>query len=411
MTGEGRVRTGFIVAVCVLIPFAAHAIWDQVEATRLSNAIRAIQNRGEPVNLSAARRPLDSDEQRQASRMYFAAALLAFTKEPTGATRPALQVLDLATPLDFRRFSSDRPTYSYLASDLSQLSRVNALRTEDLAMRGDAPGAAASHLASVRLLRAFTGSSRWFASSPVNELVVLLSRTQPDEAALRALQYAYEQQATNDGVLDALLEQRAAQLEFCWPYTVGRSSWVQRLRSGPLARDVDPIGFIVLRPWLTHRVINMLERFDEEIALARQPWPQRFESMKALHRLDPGPRQPLSPVPIGTAMLGVPMPPVIAGPGAIRVGENLALNRSAVVVLGVERFRRQHNGAAPPTVDALVPQYLTSLPTDPFSGKPLRFTQDATAYTIYSVGMNQRDDGGALQEGDVGIRIPFNGNR
>jgi hypothetical protein len=321
-------------------------------------------------------------------------------------------VLDLATPLDFRRFAADRPTYSYLTSDLVQLARVNALRTEELAMRGDASSAAASHLASVRLLRAFTGSTRWFVSSPVKELVMLLSRTQPDEASLRALQYAYEQQANNDGVLDALLEQRAAQLESCWPYTAGRSSWVQRLRSGPFVRGSDPIGFIALRPWLTHRVIDMLERFDEEIKLARQPWPQRFESMKALHRLEPGPRPPLGRVDIGRVVLGVPMPAAIAGPGAIRVGENLALNRCAVVALGVERFKRQH-GAAPQSIDALVPQYLKSLPTDPFSGAALRYTQDSAGYTIYSVGMNQRDDGGTVQEkeGDVGIRVPFEGNR
>jgi hypothetical protein len=54
----------------------------------------------------------------------------------------------------------------------------------------------------------------------------------------------------------------------------------------------------------------------------------------------------------------------------------------------------------------LVPQYLTSLPPDPFSGNPLRFKQDATGYTVYSVGTNQRDDGGAIKEGDVGIRVP-----
>jgi hypothetical protein len=43
----------------------------------------------------------------------------------------------------------------------------------------------------------------------------------------------------------------------------------------------------------------------------------------------------------------------------------------------------------------------------------MHYKQDSAGYTIYSVGRNQRDDGGAVQEGegDVGIRVPFKGNR
>jgi hypothetical protein len=69
-----------------------------------------------------------------------------------------------------------------------------------------------------------------------------------------------------------------------------------------------------------------------------------------------------------------------------------------------------------------VPQYLASIPVDPYSGAPLLFRSAADAYTIYSIGPNQKDDGGdltsdldrAVQRGwgrriisgaDVGVRV------
>ena len=78
----------------------------------------------------------------------------------------------------------------------------------------------------------------------------------------------------------------------------------------------------------------------------------------------------------------------------IAAGERLATNRAAVIVVAIERFKRAHGGALPPSLDALVPDYLDTIPEDPFDGQILRFAQSDGSYTVYSVGIDQRDDGG-----------------
>lgn len=77
-----------------------------------------------------------------------------------------------------------------------------------------------------------------------------------------------------------------------------------------------------------------------------------------------------------------------------------------MAALAVERFRRSHTGAPPASLPDLVPGYLTSVPNDPFNGRPLSYRRDGAAYVIYSVGANRRDDGG-----DVGAKVPDIGLR
>jgi hypothetical protein len=42
----------------------------------------------------------------------------------------------------------------------------------------------------------------------------------------------------------------------------------------------------------------------------------------------------------------------------------------------------------------LVPQYLASVPVDPFDGLPVRYKVLPTGYVVYSLGTNGKDDGG-----------------
>ena len=52
------------------------------------------------------------------------------------------------------------------------------------------------------------------------------------------------------------------------------------------------------------------------------------------------------------------------------------------------------NGRLPVSLDALLPDYLDMVPTDPFTGKPLLYRQTDDGVMIYSVGGNGIDDGG-----------------
>lgn len=67
----------------------------------------------------------------------------------------------------------------------------------------------------------------------------------------------------------------------------------------------------------------------------------------------------------------------------------------ARVGLALERHRLAH-GNYPPTLDQLVPMYLDVVPVDPFTGKPLlyRVSDDGESAVVYSVGEDERDDGG-----------------
>ena len=67
--------------------------------------------------------------------------------------------------------------------------------------------------------------------------------------------------------------------------------------------------------------------------------------------------------------------------------------RATAAALAALRFKND-TGAWPETLDALVPQYLSAVPVDPFSGKPLIYTTLEGGIVVYSVGLNGIDDGG-----------------
>jgi hypothetical protein len=74
-----------------------------------------------------------------------------------------------------------------------------------------------------------------------------------------------------------------------------------------------------------------------------------------------------------------------------------ALLDSLRVALACERHRLAQ-GNWPPTLSALVPQYLSAIPLDPFSGQPLLYRLIPDGVVIYSVWMNGVDDQGDVLE-------------
>ncbi len=77
------------------------------------------------------------------------------------------------------------------------------------------------------------------------------------------------------------------------------------------------------------------------------------------------------------------------------------------VIIALERFHRA-NGKYPETLEDLVPDYLDSLPIDPYINQPLRYIRRSDHdVTVYSVGNNRLDDGGVKdeQKTDVTFRV------
>jgi len=89
--------------------------------------------------------------------------------------------------------------------------------------------------------------------------------------------------------------------------------------------------------------------------------------------------------------------------------DNAVQVRSAQTALAVERHRLA-NGQTPENAGLLVPAFLPTVPTDPYDGRPLRYKPVEGGYIAYSVGENQRDDGGADKAGrnlDVVFRVAY----
>lgn len=87
---------------------------------------------------------------------------------------------------------------------------------------------------------------------------------------------------------------------------------------------------------------------------------------------------------------------IIARPDSRVIYErSVAANRLLIVALALRVYHGEHN-AFPTTLNALAPQPLAQMPTDPFSstGAPLRYQLAQGAYTLYSIGPDGVDDDG-----------------
>jgi hypothetical protein len=58
------------------------------------------------------------------------------------------------------------------------------------------------------------------------------------------------------------------------------------------------------------------------------------------------------------------------------------------------RLHKGRTGAYPDDLGALVPGLLGAVPIDPFTGKPLIYRRDGGGFVVYSLGSNEKDDGG-----------------
>ena len=77
----------------------------------------------------------------------------------------------------------------------------------------------------------------------------------------------------------------------------------------------------------------------------------------------------------------------------------LGRRSGALTMIALERYRLAY-GVHPSRLDQLVPQFLESVPLDPWSGQPLRYRAglvpgtEPAGYILYSIGMDMKDDGG-----------------
>ena len=398
-----------IVPAFLLLLVMAYVTWDMVEGRALAGDIDAIAARGEPVTLRDHVFGADTPERHDAARIY-AAALERVKAMPQDVTyrlprldvdnvvgppldleamekiyrpdAPALQLLDQATPLDFNGFGELAPDVA--EGSMNNLNYLAAARADLLSVRGKGDEAAAAIIPCVRLWRAASPFSRPIVTTRVaGSIRILLRHTSPGGGALEDLQRTMEGLPPGDD-----LERQVA---------LSRARFIDQMHA-PKASLSETIAARVLRPWITRQTRRALASFDETLSMAREDWPRKFVRWGALEakyaeRFQRGGRRPtylerLSPGDwVGAMAMPVSM---------IAAGRDIAMRRVIVATLAVERYRREHAGKLPGSLDVLVPRYLAAVPTDPFSGHPLVYLPAADRYLVYSVDDNRKNDGGIL---------------
>ncbi len=83
------------------------------------------------------------------------------------------------------------------------------------------------------------------------------------------------------------------------------------------------------------------------------------------------------------------------------------LVNEALIGCALERYRLAH-GEYPKTLDALTPRYMETIPHDIIGGKPMRYRRTADGkFLLYSIGWNERDDGGQESRHDKNGMIEY----
>ena len=406
-----------MVMFAVLLPVAAHALWDHVELRRLVREVQAIRDRGEPVTEEDAGLGYrgSTDEHRLASQYYLAAAVLAPgpvdapalrqvrewvhgglpLQQPLEASaaayarlheasRDALRFADRAAALEFRGLTPGTE-FSYRASSLAQMLRQLAARTIYLSLAGDQDQAVESAFSAIRARRVL-GHVRWFVVGD-HEVPIILSLSTPSATALQRLQAALDAEEAGHDPARGLIEERARAVEMIWRRYYGPDPNATDWYSLPRRSIMETL----FRPWFTHQTVAALRRWAEEIVRARRPWTEKGregEAATARLRQARVPRYRF----VREFLL---LEPFLSGSVLAALDPTtLVRDRCARVAVAIERFRRDHAGALPEALSALTPAYIDELPEDPLSGAPLRFSRQADAYLVYSIGPNGRDDRG-----------------
>ena len=64
----------------------------------------------------------------------------------------------------------------------------------------------------------------------------------------------------------------------------------------------------------------------------------------------------------------------------------------------VLKIYKTEKGEYPDSLLPLVPEYFSELPQDPFTGKDYIYRKEGDGFIVYSVGENEKDDGGVYDE-------------
>jgi hypothetical protein len=155
------------------------------------------------------------------------------------------------------------------------------------------------------------------------------------------------------------------------------------------------MGSIVLSPiptgWLYFEQLNYHRLFEEQLLpildmTARRVHPQRAEQSERAFE-----KSGVSVVWRHRVLVRMLMPALA------KLSKRSAYAQTTVdeatLACALERCRLV-DGKFPETLNALAPRFIAKLPHDVISGEPLQYRREGEGYVLYSVGWNEKDDGG-----------------
>jgi hypothetical protein len=144
------------------------------------------------------------------------------------------------------------------------------------------------------------------------------------------------------------------------------------------------IGTWIIRPVLKRDVRKALPIFQALEAQAKHPY---FESRAFLRGQEGGHRKRPWYAFLSKAMIG-------NFEAAFMKGAMLEASLLAARTGLACRLFKSRTGAYPERLEALVPGILKEVPIDPFTGKPFVYRREGEGFIVYSLGSNEKDDGG-----------------
>ena len=156
------------------------------------------------------------------------------------------------------------------------------------------------------------------------------------------------------------------------------------LTSGNAVKDIDRLFLWLTRPILKSQFIWVHKRFGELEKIAGEPYYKQNDILNKWH---------LERVPWYYKPTGVLFPEFHSTLLKEASLEAMMLATRAGLACKVYKDK---TGRYPENLEALVPDILPQIPIDPFTGKPFVFRRQGDELLIYSLGSNQRDDGGRM---------------
>ena len=140
------------------------------------------------------------------------------------------------------------------------------------------------------------------------------------------------------------------------------------------------------RPLIKRDLIRGLLRYDEVEAQARRPF---YETKDFREKYE----KEIRTFPWHAVLSRIAVPEMSAALMKQSTLEALALTARAG--LGCKVYKNQ-TGRYPEDLAALVPGILPEVLVDPFTGKPLIYRLEGNGFIVYSLGSNEKDDGGRM---------------